>query len=126
MRTTMGCLVLAAVCAAAAPADDKKPLNAKGVILQFNGKKVQGTESSTKVKGFKGVFEKELAKLAKDVKGKPELKITHWYTVINGCAVSWGKADDATARAVIAKLKKLPYVKTVELDEVIGIKPPGR
>src|SRR5262245_12020637 len=106
MRLTTGCLVLAAVCAAAAPADDKKadkkPLNAKGVILQFNGKKVQGTEADTKVKEFKAVFEKELAKLAKDVKGKPELKISHWYSVINGCAVTWGKANDDTARAVIA------------------------
>lgn len=103
--------------------EPKTPLNARGVILQFNGKAVGGVEAITKNKEFRPVFEKELAKLAADVKGKPALKLTAWFTIINGCAVGWGTAPDATARELVARFRRLPYVKTVELDAVVGVPP---
>ena len=97
----------------------------KGVIIQFNGKKVDGVEASTKEKKFKPVFEKELAKLAAKLPGKPDVKVTHWYTVINGGAVHWTKGPADTGAKVMAALKKLPYVKSVEPDAEVGIGPPG-
>jgi hypothetical protein len=97
-----------------------------GLILQFNGKSVGEVEAKTKNKAFRPVFEKELAKLAAKLDGKPDLKISHWYTIINGCAIRWTKGDDRTAAQTKAALEKLPYVKSVEFDQVIKIDLPKK
>jgi hypothetical protein len=93
-----------------------QPAAEKGVILQFNGKKVKGVAANTKEAKFKPIFEKELAKLAAQLPGKPDLKITHWYTLINGGAIHWTKGPADTGKKLMKALKKLPYVKTVEAD----------
>jgi hypothetical protein len=87
-----------------------------GAILQFNGNKVRGVTANTKEAKFKPLFEKELAKLAAQLPGKPDLKLSHWYTVINGCSVRWTKGPADTGNKLMKELKKLPYVKTVEPD----------
>jgi hypothetical protein len=97
---------------------------AAGVIVQFNGKKVGGATASTKNKEFKAVFEKDLQEIARKLPGKPELKVSSWYTIINGGAISWGKVEKGTAEKLKAALEMLPYVKMVELD--LPTPPPGR
>jgi hypothetical protein len=94
-----------------------------GLIFQFNGKKVNDVEANTKVKEFKPVFEKELKELAAKLPGKPEVKLTHWYTIINGGAVHWSGGDKDTGAKLMEALKKLPYVKSVEFDQPVA--PPG-
>src|SRR5262245_14166526 len=73
---------------------DDKPTNS--VIVMFNGKAVEGVDATTKNKDFKPVFEKALAGITDKLDGKPELKLTHWYTVINGCAIRCTKGDEKT------------------------------
>jgi hypothetical protein len=68
---------------------------------------------------------KELAKLAARLPGKPDGKVTHWYTVINGGAVHWTKGLADTGARLMAAPKKLPYVKSVEPDAEVGVGPPG-
>lgn len=101
-------------------AGEKQPA-ITGLIIQFNGKQADGVEANTKVAAFKPAFEKELIKLAEKIPGKPEIKISHWYTVINGCAIRWTKGNDETLAKTKAALEKLPYVKTVEEDRPVGI-----
>jgi hypothetical protein len=101
---------------------DDGPVN--GVIIQFNGARVMGVEADTNNKDFKAVFEKELAKLSDDLPGKPELKITYWYTVINGAAIHVAKGEAFAVEKLMAALKNLPYVKNVEPDGLVGINHP--
>ena len=121
MRTlrTLPVLALALFLPLCGLAQDKDEMPAAGMILQFNGKPVEGVEANTKVKEFKAVFEKELAKIADSL--KTELKVSHWYTVINGGAVRCTKGDEKTFRAVKSALEKLPYVKLVEYDRMAKI-----
>jgi hypothetical protein len=106
---------LTAVLAAASPQN----VSPNTLIIQFNGKAVEGVEANTKNKEFRPVFEKELAKLAEKLPGKPELKITHWYTIINGGAVGWKKGTDETLKKTKEALEKLPYIKSVEYDQLV-------
>jgi hypothetical protein len=124
MRTCwIATLSLAALVVALAPAANaqKDDVVANSLILQFNGKAVEGVEAQTKNTEFRPIFEKELAKLAEKLPGKPAIKISHWYTVINGCAVRWEKGTDETAKKAKEALEKLPYVKSVEYDRKVGI-----
>jgi hypothetical protein len=95
-----------------------------GVIVQFNGKKVGGVEASTKDKGFKPVFEKDLKAIAAKLPGKPDLTVNGWFTIINGGSVRWGKAEKGVPGRLKAELEKLPYVKVVEFDTPVP--PPSR
>ena len=95
-----------------------------GVIVQFNGAKVMGVEANTGNKDFRPFFEKELANLSGDLPGKPELKITQWYTIINGAAVKVTKGPADTAKKLMDALKKQLYVKTVELDQKASVAAP--
>jgi hypothetical protein len=116
----LGCVSLALLLTAGNDGRaQEKPVN--GVTIQFNGKAVGGVESSTKNKDFKPVFEKELAALAEKLPGKPTLKLTHWYTVINGGAIHWEKGEETTGQKLKEALEKLPYIKSVEFDKAVGI-----
>ena len=86
----------------------------------FNGAPVGGVAADTKNKDFRPVFEKELVRLGAELPGKPQLKITHWYTIINGAAVEAVNAPADAARPLMDLLKKQPYVKTVELDQKVS------
>src|SRR5436309_2322362 len=88
-----------------------------GVIIMFNGKQVDDVVASTKVKEWRPVFEKELGVLSTKLPGKPTLKVTYWYTIINGCAVHWVGGEEGTAKNVKATLEKLPYILSVQFDE---------
>ena len=107
----------------AAPPAPPPPADATGVIVQFTGAKVGDVEANTKNKEFKPVFEKDLKAVAEKLPGKPELKVSHWYTIINGGAVKWSGGDKETAAKLKAALEKLPYVKMVEYD--LPVAPPG-
>ena len=73
---------------------------------------------------FKPVFEKDLKALVEKLPGKPDVKLTDWFTIINGGAIKWTGGDKDTATKLKAALEKLSYVKTVELD--IPTPPPGK
>ncbi len=115
MRAILAVLFLSATALAAEPT---------GVIVQFNGKKAGDAKADTKDKAFKPVFEKDLKAIAARLPGKPDLKLTGWFTIINGGAISWGKVEKGVAEKLKSELEKLPYVKMVELD--IPTPPPGR
>lgn len=91
------------------------------LILQFNGKKVDGDlTAETKNAAFRPFFEKELTKLTETIPGKPKIKIAHWYeSVLNGCAISWEGGNQDTLDKTKAALEKLPYIKSVEHDGVV-------
>jgi hypothetical protein len=118
MKHLLGCVVLLLMASPATAADD-----ATGIIVQFTGAKVNGVEASTKNKDFKPVFEKDLRAVAEKLPGKPAVKLTDWFTIINGGAVKWTGGGKDTAEKLKAALEKLPYVKTVELDRPTP--PPG-
>ena len=103
--------VAAVLLAAAAFAD--KPV---GVIVQFNGKQAGGAKADTKDKDFKAVFEKDVRDIAAMLPGKPKLTVHAWFTIINGGAVKWDKAEKGMPEKLKAQLEKLPYVKMVEFD----------
>jgi hypothetical protein len=116
---TLTSLAAVLILASAAPAAE--PV---GVIVQFNGKKVGDVEASTKDKGFKAVFEKDLKDIAARLPGKPELALKDWFTIINGASVRWGKVEKGVPEKLKAELEKLPYVQSVELD--VPVPPPER
>src|SRR5262245_20457099 len=122
MRTCLTALLslpaLAALLATSAPAA-RQNVAPNSLIIQFNGKAVEGVEANTKNKEFRPVFEKELTKLAEKIPGKPELKVTHWYTIINGGAIGWKKGTDETLKKTKEALEKLPYIKSVEYDQLV-------
>lgn len=111
MFATLTALLLAAN--PAPTADDV----VNGIIVQFNGEKVGDVKADTKDKGFKPVFEKDLKALAEKLPGKPTVKLTDWFTIINGGAIKWTGGDKDTPAKLKAALEKLPYVKMVELDK---------
>ena len=108
----------------AAPAPAPAEVEVNGIIVQFTGGKVGDVKADTKDKGFKPVFEKDLAAIAEKLPGKPAVKLTDWFTIINGGAIKWTGGDKDTAAKLKAALEKLPYVKTVELDKPTP--PPAR
>lgn len=110
--------LLALAVSAPAPADQ-----IDSIIVQFTGAKVNGVEANTKNKEFKPVFEKDLKELAEKLPGKPAVKLSDWFTIINGGAIKWTGGDKDTATKFKAALEKLPYVKMVELN--IPTPPPG-
>ena len=83
------------------------------VIVQFNGKEVDGVPADSKNKDFRKVFEKDLKAAAEKLPGKPEVKLTDMFTIINGAAIK--VSDKAAAEKLKAALEKLPYVKMVEV-----------
>ena len=102
---------------------DEAAVNA--VIVQFNGAKVGGVDANTKNKDFRPVFEKELARLSAELPGKPELKITSWWSdVLNGAAVEVTRGPTDTAEKLMAAFKTQPYVDTVALDHEVSVKSP--
>ena len=113
ISTVAAILVFASACAA----------DPVGVIIQFNGKQVGGVKADTKEKDFKAVFEKDVKEIAAKLPGKPKLTVHAWFTIINGGAVKWDKAEKGMPEKLKAALEKLPYVKTVEFD--VPIPPPG-
>jgi opacity protein-like surface antigen len=118
MKRFLAGLALLTLATPAVAADD-----VTGIIVQFTGTKVNGVEASTKNKEFKPVFEKDLKAVAEKLPGKPDVKLTDWFTIINGGAIKWTGGDKGTAGKLKAALEKLPYVKMVELD--IPTPPPG-
>jgi hypothetical protein len=95
-----------------------------GIIVQFNGKQAGAAKADTRDKEFKPVFEKDLKDIAARLPGKPELTVSSWFTIINGGAVKWAKAEKEMPEKLKAELEKLPYVKMVEYD--LPVAPPVR